>query len=219
MSLKTIAVYSTFILGTFLTQASMASEPLYDSSTLPANIADDDKDGVINVRDFCPGTNPGAKVDNDGCPSVDTKQLSINLQVLFDTARYEVKPQYYPEVQKIADFMYSNPGSTVVIEGHTDNVGDAQQNLELSRNRANQIALVLIRQFGIDRNRIRGIGYGETRPIASNDTPEGRLRNRRVIANLYAKQTSQEKRWNIYSVDEMAPAETTLSPRLQFNGF
>jgi len=105
--------------------------------------------------------------------------------------------------------------ATVIIEGHTDNMGDPQKNLTLSRNRANEIAIVLIRQFGIDRNRIRGVGYGETRPIASNDTPEGRSQNRRVIANLYSSKTNQEKRWNIYSVDAMP--DPTLSPNLMFN--
>ncbi|MCO4785538.1 OmpA family protein [Marinomonas atlantica] len=219
MTLTKFSQCTITLVSILLASFSIAGESLYDGKTLPQNLADDDKDGVINVRDFCPETMADAKVDNDGCPSIDTKQKSINLQVLFDTGRYEVKTQYYPEIQQIADFLYSNPGSTVVIEGHTDNVGDPQQNLELSRNRANEIALVLIRQFGIDRNRIRGIGYGETQPVASNQTPEGRLQNRRVIANLHAKQVSQTKRWNIYSVDKMAKDEPALSPALQFSGF
>lgn len=215
MTISKFAKNGLLLAGLLSAPLCVASEPLYDSVSLPPNIADDDKDGVINIRDFCPQTVIGAKVDNDGCPTENKVEHSINLRVLFDTARYEVKPEFYPEVRKIADFLYANPMATVIIEGHTDNMGDPQKNLTLSRNRANEIAIVLIRQFGIDRNRIRGVGYGETRPIASNDTPEGRSQNRRVIANLYSSKTNQEKRWNIYSVDAMP--DPTLSPNLMFN--
>ena len=218
MTISKFAKNGLLLAGLLSAPLCVASEPLYDSASLPQNIADDDKDGVINIRDFCPETVAGAKVDNDGCPTENTVEQKINLRVLFDPARYDVKPEYYSEIKKVADFMIANPTSSVIIEGHTDNLGDANKNLTLSRNRANEIALVLIRQFGIDRERIRGIGYGETRPIASNETPEGRMQNRRVVANLYASQTNQEKRWNIYSVDNMATTPSMPTPpALQFD--
>lgn len=217
MILKSIARNSMILLGVAVTPFSFANQPLYDAQPLMPNIADEDKDGVINIRDFCPQTAQGAKVDNDGCPSKSTHLQSINLEVLFDTGKFDVKPIYYSEIQKLADFMNANPNTTVVIEGHTDDVGDDESNIELSRNRANAIALVVIRQFGIDRNRIRGIGYGESRPIATNDTPIGREKNRRVVAEVYSEQTMQTKRWNIYSVDNMG-MEPELAPNSAFNG-
>lgn len=217
MTLTKMAKNAFVISGIILAPFSVASEPLYDGSTLPPNIADNDKDGVINIRDFCPETTLGAKVDNDGCPATATHLESINLEVLFETGKFDVKPIYYPEIQKLADFMYANPDSTVIIEGHTDNVGGEEYNVELSRNRANAIALVVIRQFGIDRNRVRGIGYGESRPIASNDTAMGREQNRRVVAELYSEQTVQAKRWSIYSVDKNSPNANALPAALQFD--
>lgn len=204
MTIKDLTSGAVLLLGLSISSIGLANgEALYNGETLPPNIADQDKDGVVNIRDFCPDTVIGAQVDNDGCPTEAVIDQSINLKVLFDTGRYDVKPTYYPEIQKIATILMSNPNSTVVIEGHTDDVGEADANLTLSKNRVNEIALVLIRQFGVDRNRIRGIGYGETKPIASNEDPEGRFQNRRVIANIYSAQTTQEKRWNIYSVDNM----------------
>ena len=217
MTFSYIAKNGLLLAGLLSTSLCIASEPLYDSTALPANIADDDKDGVINVRDFCPDTALGAKVDNDGCPTQSTHLQSINLEVLFDTGKYDVKPIYYPEIQKLADFMATNPNTTVIIEGHTDSVGDDKDNIELSRNRANAIALVVIRQFGISRDRIRGIGYGESRPIATNDTAQGREQNRRVVAEIYSEQTTQAKRWNIYSVDKITSSpELSTSTNLQF---
>lgn len=215
MNLSHITKSGLVIAGLVCSPFSLANEPLYTSASLPENIADDDKDGVINIRDFCQNTILGAKVDNDGCPTQSTHLQSINLEVLFDTGKFDVKPMYYPEIQKLADFMNANPNTTVIIEGHTDSVGDDKDNIELSRNRANAIALVVIRQFGVSRDRIRGIGFGESRPIATNDTAQGREQNRRVVAEIYSEQTSQAKRWNIYSVDDMAM--NSSSPTSQFN--
>lgn len=194
-------VASAILISTTAISAMTNTTPLYDSKALPPNIADTDKDGVINVRDFCTNTPLGASVDNDGCSSESTKLLSVNLQILFDTGKYDVKPIYYSEVKKLADFLKKNPNSSVVIEGHTDNVGQNDYNLNLSRNRANAIASVLVQKFAIASNRVQGVGYGEERPITSNDTPEGREQNRRVVAEVFAKRTAQVKRWNIYSVD------------------
>jgi outer membrane protein OmpA-like peptidoglycan-associated protein len=218
MTISKFAKNGLLLAGLLSTPLCVASEPLYDSVSLPPNIADDDKDGVINVRDFCPDTALGSKVDNDGCPTQSTHLQSINLEVLFDTGKFDVKPMYYPEIQKLADFMNANPNTTVIIEGHTDSVGDDKDNIQLSRNRANAIALVVIRQFGINRERIRGVGYGESRPISTNETAQGREKNRRVVAEIYSEQTSQTKRWNIYSVDNMATTPSMPTPpALQFD--
>lgn len=188
--------------GLLLAAASIAqSSPLYDDNNFSSDLADNDKDGVVNVRDFCPSTAPQASVDNDGCSSEDRIVMSADLEVLFDTDKFNVKPIYYPEVKKIADFLKANPDTNVVIEGHTDSVGNNAHNLTLSQNRANAIASVLVDKFGINRARVRSVGFGETRPIASNDTDAGREQNRRVVAEIFAQRIEQKKRWDMYSPD------------------
>jgi OOP family OmpA-OmpF porin len=72
------------------------------------------------------------------------------------------------------------PRSQIVIEGHTDSYGDDGANLTLSRRRAEAIGAYLSGTLGVQSFRISAVGYGETQPIASNDTPQGRERNRRI---------------------------------------
>ncbi|MCL5808388.1 MAG: OmpA family protein, partial [Deltaproteobacteria bacterium] len=79
----------------------------------------------------------------------------------------------------VADFMSKYPSTSAVIEGHTDNVGKAVVNVKLSHRRAANIKAYLAEKFGIDRSRIRAIGYSYQKPIASNKTAEGRKKNRR----------------------------------------
>ncbi|MGB3383216.1 MAG: OmpA family protein, partial [Marinomonas sp.] len=71
----------------------------------------------------------------------------------------------------------------------------------LSQKRATAIADVLIDSFRVSPKRVKAIGYGESNPIATNDTEQGRANNRRVLANVFAQQTADVKRWTIYSVD------------------
>lgn len=175
-------------------------------------LADTDKDGVIDVRDRCKNTLYGAKVNNYGCSKVSTKLLTVELKVLFDTGKYVVKPTFYGELNKLATFLKENPASSVVIEGHTDNVGSARSNQQLSHNRASAIANVIIRKFNIDKNRVGAKGFGEDSPIASNETNRGRESNRRVVAEVFSRQTASLKRWTIYSIDE-DENETALTKR------
>jgi len=75
--------------------------------------------------------------------------------------------------------MAGNPGWTVTIEGHTDNIGTDADNLSLSQRRANAV-LAAVTAAGVGPDRLTAVGFGESKPIASNDTLEGRARNRRV---------------------------------------
>ncbi|MCZ2722052.1 OmpA family protein [Marinomonas sp. 15G1-11] len=165
-------------------------------------LKDQDQDGVINIRDACPDTPVNAAVDNIGCHEDSTKLLSMELNILFDTGKYDVKPVYYSEVKKLADFLNQNVGSTTVIEGHTDSIGSDEYNQNLSQNRASSILNVLINSFKIDAFRVKAVGFGESKPIASNATKEGRARNRRVVAEVFAQSTQKIERWDIYSVDK-----------------
>lgn len=195
--LKTI-VY----IGVLFTFCNCAfAESLYNSN-IQARLTDEDKDGVIDARDQCPDTEEGAAVNNVGCAEATSKLLSVELNVLFDSGKAVVKPRFYSELKKLAVFLKDHPKSSVVIEGHTDNVGSEETNQELSQARASAIANVLIDSFRIGSDRVKAIGYGESRPIASNDTDAGKQRNRRVVAEVFAKQQSDIMRWTIYSVDK-----------------
>ncbi|HEY3441709.1 MAG TPA: OmpA family protein [Paludibaculum sp.] len=100
--------------------------------------------------------------------------------ILFDTASDRLKPESAPVIQSIAKGLDTNPNLKLLIEGHTDSVGNAAANLELSRRRAEAVKAVLVAQFKVDAARLTTAGLGASKPIDSNDTPQGRSQNRRV---------------------------------------
>ncbi|KZN12659.1 OmpA family protein [Marinomonas sp. TW1] len=179
------------------------AESLY-ASNVKARLADADRDGVIDARDLCPDTPIGSAIDNEGCPNQSSKLLSVELNILFDSGKANIKPRFYSELKDLATFLREHPTSTVVIEGHTDSLGSAESNRILSQKRASAIADVLVDSFRIKADRVKGVGYGETRPIATNETTTGRSQNRRVVAEVFAKQQFANQRWTIYSVDQSA---------------
>jgi OmpA-OmpF porin, OOP family len=149
---------------------------------------DSDKDGVPDYLDKCPNTPAGATVDKDGCMH---EKVTMKLNVEFDTSKSNIKDQYYDEIKKVADFMKTYPESPAAIEGHTDNVprqSDPEFNIKLSQARADSVRQYLIDKFEIDGSRLTAQGFGPDRPIDTNDTPEGRQKNRRVEAVIEAIQ-------------------------------
>jgi OOP family OmpA-OmpF porin len=87
--------------------------------------------------------------------------------------------------------MKRHPNLDATIEGHTDNIASAKYNLALSKKRAEAVKEALIREENIDSKRLKSIGYGLTKPIAGNETEEGRYKNRRVQALLEAQETKK----------------------------
>ena len=113
------------------------------------------------------------------------EKVSIALNLEFDTAKSVIKKKYHDNIKQVADFMQKYPDTNVVIEGHTDNVdryNNPENNIKLSQARADSVRQYLIDKFGIDESRITAVGYGPARPIADNNTNEGRKKNRRVEA-------------------------------------
>jgi len=115
-------------------------------------------------------------------PAPVKEKVTITLNVQFDTNKAIVKDKYYDDIKRVADFMKGFPDTTAAIEGYTDNIASAAYNQKLSEKRATSVRQYLIDKFGIDGSRITAIGYGLTKPIAGNDTEEGRQKNRRVEA-------------------------------------
>ncbi len=99
--------------------------------------------------------------------------------VLFETGQAELKTDAHTSLVEVVDLLQSEPDKEIRIEGHTDSVGDAETNLALSEKRSDSVLEALV-SLGVDAGRITSVGMGEDFPIASNDTEEGRSKNRRV---------------------------------------
>lgn len=106
--------------------------------------------------------------------------------IFFEYAKAVLKPESFPELNRVVEFLELNPKVSIEIGGHTDNTGSDATNDRLSKNRAQAVADYLILN-GITSNRITAVGYGKHRPVAFNDTDEGRGKNRRVEFTIMKK--------------------------------
>lgn len=145
---------------------------------------DSDGDGVSDRFDKCPDTPAGTVVDGSGCPiefpePVEQEALPAtypNIQFEFDSS--VLKTESYAILDRLASELRSS-GASVTLEGHASAEGSAAYNLTLSKDRANSVKTYLVNS-GVAADKVNTIGYGEDRPVASNDTEEGRILNRRV---------------------------------------
>lgn len=148
---------------------------------------DRDGDGIPDKDDKCPDQ-PGP-VENDGCPvaegeplvEIETERLSLKDAIHFDTAKDTIKSESFKILNQIAELLKQHAElKRVRVEGHTDNVGSAAYNKDLSRRRARSVVRYLIEKGGVAAGRLEAEGYGFERPVASNATAVGRAKNRRV---------------------------------------
>jgi len=152
--------------------------PVEDSNKEEAVVIfDEDNDGVLDKDDKCPNTLEGFKVDKFGCPQTAT------LHVTFPPDEYKVTQDVLDDVKKFAEFLKENPGYQVIIYGHTDSRGSAEDNKILSQKRADSVKEALI-EHGISETRLTAIGMGEEHPIADNTFKAGRQKNRRIEVEL-----------------------------------
>jgi outer membrane protein OmpA-like peptidoglycan-associated protein len=145
---------------------------------------DNDGDGILDVDDACPNEPESMDgiADDDGCPDrirVEGSLITTFEPVQFRSESAEILRESHPMLREVASVMRANPDMDIRVEGHTDSTGDDDYNMRLSQQRAESVRRFIISQ-GIDGSRIEAEGHGETRPIASNDTAEGRRQNRRV---------------------------------------
>ena len=141
---------------------------------------DTDKDGVLDKDDACPEV--AGPASNQGCPEV-TEEAKAQLSeyaktIYFDSGKATFKPKTIATLDNIVVIMKEYPTAKFVVEGHTDSVGRADFNLKLSQKRAEAVVDYL-RSHGV-KSQLEAIGYGETKPIATNRTRAGRAKNRRV---------------------------------------
>jgi OmpA-OmpF porin, OOP family len=143
----------------------------------PEKCPDADGDGVCDADDQCPNTPPATKVDSVGCDC----HYTLQLQFAFDSAQLTANDK--AELDRIIPVL-SNPKTGAiggVIEGHTDSIGSAEYNMGLSQRRAQAVENYLESNGVSLAGRFTSEAFGETKPIASNDTAEGRAENRRVV--------------------------------------
>jgi OmpA-OmpF porin, OOP family len=146
---------------------------------------DNDRDGIPDEDDECPDQPEEPGGDRDGCPektyvTVRRGKLFIFGKVQFDTGSTHISARSEPLIDQIAAALRGHPEiRSVQVVGHTDNVGPPQNNLKLSRERAEAVKAAL-QARGVESRRLDTEGYGEARPIASNASKGGRAKNRRV---------------------------------------
>ncbi|MFC1889704.1 OmpA family protein [Thermodesulfobacteriota bacterium] len=163
------------------------SEVPVDNQGCPS-APDSDGDGVPDELDLCPATPAGTEVADNGCPELKGREIIgieeirkavalLKVKFQFDDAN--LKADFYALLDQIREMLQSNEDVSICIEGHASLEGDEQYNQLLSEKRALTVKQYLVDQ-GIDTERLVCKGYGETKPIAPNDTPQGRVENRRV---------------------------------------
>lgn len=152
--------------------AAFVEEILYSKTkATKAVVLDDDKDGVPNSQDKCPTTPKGAKVNNTGCWAFS--------DIKFNNNKASIKAEYESLFDNAIKILKLNPTLIVEIQGHTDGNGAASYNKTLSSKRALTVKNLLVKN-GISTDRLTTKGFGESSPIATNDTALGRETNRRV---------------------------------------
>lgn len=118
----------------------------------------------------------------------EVRTITVRINVEFEFDKAVVRNIYGNELEAVANAMKAHDDIDLVLEGHTDSIGSDAYNQSLSERRAAAVKARLSQDYGIPAARIRSVGYGESRPIASNDTDEGRQRNRRVVGELSYKE-------------------------------
>ena len=106
--------------------------------------------------------------------------ISITLFIEFDFDKDVVRSQHHNDVKKISDTLSKYSEATVQLEGHTDSMGTDAYNMDLSKRRADNVKKYLVDKFNVNASRVSTVAYGESKPVANNETKEGRTLNRRI---------------------------------------
>ncbi|WP_104027799.1 OmpA family protein [Vibrio jasicida] len=192
-----------FTLSIFASASFAATKDEYDYMPTPdaqqiADLQDDDNDGVINARDLCPGTPVTSEIDNDGCGEYIKASEKMQVRVLFANDSDEINPVFRRQIRELSEFLKEYPSTSIELQGYASKVGGSSHNLDLSKRRANNVRAALLR-YGIDTNRVRIVGFGDTH-LATEGTDEvSHALNRRVTAYVVGYKGEIKKEWTIFT--------------------
>ena len=154
---------------------------------------DSDRDGVPDYLDECPFV-PGVK-ENKGCPQVKRAITTLLKKAMsgiqFETGKAVIVKKSYPILDQVATVFKENPTYIIEVQGHTDNVGNPEANMNLSERRAQAVRDYLVKA-GVEASRMTAHGYGDTMPIDDNKTKAGRAKNRRVEFKITFEEVNYE---------------------------
>ena len=142
---------------------------------------DTDNDGIPDYMDSCPEV--AGVAANNGCPEIKQEVQQVFKKALngiqFETGKSKITKSSYTILDDIVKIMKENPSYKLFIKGHTDNDGNADMNLQLSKDRAAEV-LKYLKNKGVDESRMHSEGYGDTKPIVPNNSAANKAKNRRV---------------------------------------
>jgi OOP family OmpA-OmpF porin len=148
---------------------------------------DDDGDGVPNGKDLEPDTPKGSVVDQFGRALKEQERVLVQegfirlSKVYFEAGKSALTVESYDALNAVTELLLKYPMLKIEIQGHTDNTGSREKNIQLSKERAQAVLdYILLHELSLKRDNFTVVGYGPDKPIASNDTPEGKRLNRRV---------------------------------------
>jgi outer membrane protein OmpA-like peptidoglycan-associated protein len=158
----------------------VAGQSQYDGCPPP----DKDNDGFTDDVDKCPDQ---YSKTNNGCPEIRQEIIrqveKAAKAIFFETAKATIKKASYKQLDAVVRVLKADPSLYADIEGHTDNVGNDEYNMDLSQKRAEAVRDYFVSK-GISADRLTAQGFGETQPIATNETATGRASNRRTVIKL-----------------------------------
>lgn len=150
---------------------------------------------LVDLKSACGSRTPGADIDAVGAIG-SAQRIALDSAVLFDSGEYQLKSEASAAIDKALADIDNRDVTSVVVAGHTDSVGSPAANNTLSENRAGAVADYLVEQAGFSSQRVSREAFGESRPIADNDTADGRAKNRRVELTVRARQSDDIKDTN-----------------------
>lgn len=170
-SLGTAAALQQFSRDVYLGRAAAAPKPAPRQTPVAAVVKDSDGDGVVDPQDACPGTLRKARVDGRGCWTLQDLRFAVNGAA--------IESGFTRSLAEDIAVLKANPEVRIRVDGHTDSDGSAAYNRALSLRRAEAVRDYLVAQ-GLDADRFEVEGFGESKPIAPNDSAANKRRNRRV---------------------------------------
>lgn len=170
--------------------------------------SDSDKDGVNDCNDTCPNTYAGHRIGAQGCPLPIEENERVQLDVKFEFDRAALQPGVEQDLLRVRALLLKYPEVSVSLEGHTDWKGSEAYNQRLSEQRAKVCRDFILADPRIAPERVSATGYGETKPLASNETEAGRAQNRRTVAEISGGRT-------IIPVNDQPPPLEGLAPEIQ----